>query len=493
MDKINNIDELALELELVPIARAMTGQEVEEMRKISPAWCIRRETAAIYMVAQRSTDGDILTALSHYMETDPYLLRAVQNMSEAPQTSDIANRMHNGWLKRTEQDLLTRFLQSTTAKQKVGYLTALQSLYRVANPNVYVVDMSRPLPPEEFLLTWGGTNFIPKGDITTIKAKAKSGKTQLAKQIIAALISPTKVCNGLERVPDEPCKVLWMDTEQSHNSSFKAYRTVLKLAGLDETKNDPHLVLVNTRMQGYKERLEILQDYTRRSDYDVVVLDGIKDVVRNINDPAETDELMGSILRLTQDSKINMLCIIHENPQNDADKMRGWLGTELANKSFEIFEVRQNRDTEIFTVENTERREQNVPPYGFKFEDNNLVQAEPESKWSQSQSQIAPEREDRSEREWNQFTKAWEQNPDLSMTQKEIVQAHLKMGTIKQSTVKNRIEQYLAQKKLTVDGAGRGARYGLSLTEKAKLKQRLEGPSIDPISGTDTTDNSLPF
>ena len=482
----NPIYDLSLEFELVLLARAIVGIDTESARKVSPAWCLRPESAQAYARLKGLPDEAIRETFSYMFSTDKYMMAALDNaMDSTGYSSDaILSKMQSDYISRAEKELFDKYNHATTNKQKLGYLEALQSLFRFISPDVYFVDVSADPPNEELLLTWQDVPFLPKGDMTTVKAKAKSGKTQFVKQIIAALISPSGQCNGIKRARDHPYRVYWMDTEQSHSSSYKAYKMVLRLAGIDDSKNDENLTLANSRMQGYKDRLDQLEYDVRHSNYDVVVLDGIKDIIKNVNDPEETDNLMSRLLRLIQDREINLLSVIHENPSSDTDKMRGWLGTELANKSFEVFEVKVNHDTEIFTVENSERREAPVPPFGFKFEDNTLVGCVPDSKWSQGQSHIRPNREEKEEREWRLFVRAFEKNYDLSMTQKEIIDRHLALGTMKQTTIKNRIDQYVAQKKLIVDGDGRGARYGIAIAEKTKIKQWQEGETLEPIDET---------
>ena len=474
----DDLNSIRLEFELVPIARAMSGIEVDEMRKISPAWCLRKEAVAIYALAQKTSDADLLPALTRFLSEDPYLMPAVRHMTEAPPTEEIRQKMYEDWRSRTEKELLSKYNEATTVQQKAGYLTAILSLFNQSVPNAYVVDVAYPSPPEDFLLAHEGVSFIPKGDITTIKAKAKSGKTQLVKQIIAALISPNGICNGLTNAKGTPCRIFWMDTEQSFCSSDMAYKSVLRLAGLPDTTNNDNLRLINTRMLGYKERLDILKYETRGGSYDLVVIDGIKDLVKNINDPGETDNIISEILRLTQTHRFNLLCVIHENPRSDEDKMRGWLGTELANKSFEVFEVSIDQGSGVFTVKNSERREKTVPSFGFQFDENdNLVSCEPIEQ-GQGQGQ---KRETKEERDWNLFVRCFEKNWDLALTKEEIVNEHLRLNTLKESTAKNRIKSYFHQKRLVSNGPfdEKGTRFGLSTEEKIKIRERLAGPPED--------------
>lgn len=478
--------EIAYEFELLPIARAMIGQQVKEAKKIRPSWAMRPESVKAYTLLQKTPDDQLMMAFSEMRNTDPYLQGAIKNLyDESYTTKEIGEWMHKEWVKRTEQYWMTRLLQTDVNKEKMACAAAIRGLYHESTPEAYIVDMTNPSPPEDFLMTYQGVSYRPRGDISVVKAKAKSGKSSFLKIEIAAMISPMGVVNGLSRsyitgteTIREPYNVLWIDTEQSFASSDKSYRQVLQMAGLSIDRNPANLKLVNLRMMDSQNRLNNLEEETTLAAWDVVILDGVKDIVKNINDPIETDNTMARLLQLIQDTKVAFITVIHENPSSDTDKMRGWLGTELGNKAFEVQEVKVNKDTGVFTVVNTERREKMIPDYGFKFnEEDRLEQCLPsEMIEGQGQGQNTISKE---EKDWNQFIKAFEQNYDLSLTKEEIIKEHLRLGTLTEGTVKNRIKRYFYTKQLVADGPfnEKGTRYGISSEEKAKIRMRLEGPS----------------
>lgn len=465
------------ELEMLPLARAMVGLEVAEMRKINPIWCVRPEAQKMYAIAIKTKEEDLPIRFNLAANPDKYLEAATRFILDYTSVN-VINKMHELWRQRAKEDLVTGYMSATTSKQRIGYLNALKNLDREEATDAYVVDMAHPSQPEVFALEWRDIGFLPRGELSDIKAKAKSGKTQLVKIFTAALISPSKECFGIKRIDDEPMNVLWVDTEQSQSSSDKAYFQTLRLAGLDTSQNSPHLKLINTRKMNAYKRWETIESELSTGRYDVIIIDGLRDLFRDINDPSETTEKFETLLQLTQDTRCSFLLVIHENP-GESSKMRGWMGTEAENKCYEVFQVKLNKDTQIFTVETPDRRGPSLQPFGFKFEDNQLVGCDPDGAWSQGQGQNA--RPTREERDWNIFAKAWEQNPHLSMTKEEIITAHYRMGTLKESTVKNRIKQYLAQKKIVCldDPDKRGARYGLSIDEINKIVNRGNEESTD--------------
>lgn len=480
LQKIDPQTDLLMEMEMLPLARAMSGIDIPEMRKINPEWCIRPDAQKIYARALKTPDAYLLATFNPLSHPDEYLDRAIHHIDDA-QTADVIDKMRDLWVQRSVQKLLDGFLHSQTDRQRIGYLNALKNLYREEDDDVYEVDMKNPSPPEVFMLDRQGVGILPRGEISDIKAKAKSGKTQLVIQFSAALISPNKECNGIRRIDDEPMDVLWFDTEQSQSSSDTAYRRTMILAGLDPSENSPHLTLINTRKKNAAKRWEILESRLASRKYDVVIIDGLRDFFQDINDPAEATDVFEKMLTLTQETRCSFVLVIHENP-GDTGKMRGWMGTEAENKCYEVFQVRYNKDSEIFTVETPDRRGPTMPPFGFRFEDNQLVGCEPDAPGSQGQGQNA--KLSKAELDWNIFAKAWEQNPHLAWTKEEIVTTHLRMGTLKESTTKNRIKEYLAQGKIVCldDPNKKGARYGLSLEEVNKMVNR----------GNDQTDE-VPF
>ena len=64
---------------------------------------------------------------------------------------------------------------------------------------------------------------------------------------------------------------------------------------------------------------------------DVVILDGIKDLIADINNPDSCTHLMTNIVRMCEDYNCSFITVIHTN-KND-ENPRGHLGTELMNKS----------------------------------------------------------------------------------------------------------------------------------------------------------------
>lgn len=480
----NGTVEAAYEFELLPIARAMFGKEVGDAKKIKAYWALRRESARIYNLLQTTPEDQLLFVFQNLRAEDHYLDEAVRNDDGLYSVKEIGEWMRKEWIKRSEQYWVTKILQTEDDKQKLACTIALRNLYHETTPEAYIVDMEHPSPMQDPLMILGDVNYRIKGEIAVLKAKKKSGKSSYVKIEVACMISPSGKVLGMSRscfpgtdTIREPYNVLWLDTEQSHATSDKCYRHVLQMAGLPLDRNDSHLKMINLRMMDSKERLERLEEETTSGVWDVVILDGVKDIVKNINDPIEVDNVMARIMQLVQDTKVAFITILHENPAKDTDKMRGWLGTELGNKAFEEQEIKLNKKTGVFTVINTDRREKAIPYYGFRYnEDDQLEEAEPEAEMDgQGQGQNRSHDEivlDNQTRYCNQVKKAFEDNPTLSCSHADLIRLLIKKCGLTDATAKNRIKTaYSAGVLRVVEGEAnkRGAVYALTPQEQSYL------------------------
>ena len=91
---------------------------------------------------------------------------------------------------------------------------------------------SSDIPPHDFLFTWHDIPCFARGELVAVTGKAKSGKTYLNSILMAVAGCQNRGVNGLmdermngnhflglQRMQAEPLKVLWIDTEQSEDST----------------------------------------------------------------------------------------------------------------------------------------------------------------------------------------------------------------------------------------------------------------------------------
>lgn len=226
------------------------------------------------------------------------------------------------------------------------------------------------LPDEDFMMELYGKKCFPRKDLTTFTGPAKSGKTFWTSILMAccakAADSERKVLE-LQRIREEPLKVMWYDTEQSKqttknilaNRIFKMSAENAEASGdsPQPTPLDQQFFVFNVRALTCQERREKLPLAIKTYRPDIVIIDGIADLLPDINDGPKATDLMEQLLQLADEYNCNITTIIHLNRTGEKSNLRGWLGTVMLQKSYEVFVCEKLYGTPIMSVEmSTSRR-----------------------------------------------------------------------------------------------------------------------------------------
>ena len=196
------------------------------------------------------------------------------------------------------------------------------------------------LPPMEFLMRLFGEPCFPRRELVAITGRAKSGKTFVMSIIM--LMGVIDRILQFERDGKEPLKVLWFDTEQSKQSTLDSIQN--RIVEMYHRKVDPDTPFPNECLRTFNVRFDNCE--MRRQGFlelvpfikpDLVILDGIRDLVTDINDGAEAQRIMEEMLALAQANNCCIIAVLHQNKSGESRDPRGWLGTELLNKAFDVF------------------------------------------------------------------------------------------------------------------------------------------------------------
>lgn len=220
----------------------------------------------------------------------------------------------------------------------VGGSSGLSSVLSQMLKRELTPDMQ--LPPMEFLMRLFGEPCFPRRELVAITGRAKSGKTFVMSIIM--LMCLIKQMLQFERDGDEPLKVMWFDTEQSVQSTLDIIQN--RIMEMFHRKMGPDIPFPNANLRTFNVRFENCE--TRRKGFqalvpyvkpDLVILDGIRDLVPDINDGAEAQRIMEEMLSLAQANNCCIIAVLHQNKSGESRDPRGWLGTELLNKAFDVF------------------------------------------------------------------------------------------------------------------------------------------------------------
>ncbi len=245
------------------------------------------------------------------------------------------------------------------------------------------ITPEKELPKMDFLFRLFDKPCFPRRELVAITGKAKSGKTFVTSMLMAVgSLTPDPSPKGegsinqlpLKRIREEPLHVLWYDTEQSDESTQDILKNrIMKLAAdkrglaqadLFDAENNSWsgkmFDVFNVRGVAWKERRSLLCEAVTRCKPDLVIVDGIRDLVNDINDGMLAQEVMEELMHLATEHKCCIVCVLHQNKGSEDHNLRGWIGTELMNKAFEVYACEKLMPKRIFKVEQTLTRKYDI-------------------------------------------------------------------------------------------------------------------------------------
>ena len=237
------------------------------------------------------------------------------------------------------------------------------------------ITPEKELPKMDFLFRLFDKPCFPRRELVAITGKAKSGKTFVTSMLMAVGSQEGSINQlPLKRIREEPLHVLWYDTEQSDESTQDILKNrIMKLAadkhGLTQTDlfdaennswSEKMFDVFNVRGVAWKERRSLLCEAVTRCKPDLVIVDGIRDLVNDINDGMLAQEVMEELMHLATEHKCCIVCVLHQNKGSEDHNLRGWIGTELMNKAFEVYACEKLMPKRIFKVEQTLTRKYDI-------------------------------------------------------------------------------------------------------------------------------------
>ena len=221
------------------------------------------------------------------------------------------------------------------------------------------ITPQRELPKMEFLFRLFHKPCFPRGELVALSGKAKSGKTFVS-TILMALCFRSEVLS-VERIEPKKLHVLWYDTEQSEESTQDILRSrIIPMTGIAEDQFPmDRMDVFNVRPDPYALRLPMLEVAVREYHPDLVILDGVRDLVSDINDGEVAQNCIERLMHLASDARCCIVCVLHQNKSAEDRNLRGWIGTELKNKAFEVYECSKSSER-IFAWCQTDTRKYDI-------------------------------------------------------------------------------------------------------------------------------------
>ena len=238
---------------------------------------------------------------------------------------------------------------------------------KVVIPQSCWLDVTMDIAEPTWLLRYQGVGFSPLGDIQIVRGMEGNGKSMLLTILMSAVL--TGRCGSLTcDIPN--ARVLYVDTEQNVASTLFVQRRVHHLCGWHgKEANERFRCLMLREVEDLQDRNSYLWKAIDEFKPTAVFIDGIADLVSDINKFDECMELVHKLMAEASRRFISIWSVLHVN--YGTQKMRGHLGTEIAHKVSDVLSCQKDKsqDPPLFTVEQVKARNKDIQNFSFIVSD----------------------------------------------------------------------------------------------------------------------------
>lgn len=224
------------------------------------------------------------------------------------------------------------------------------------------IDFNNPPAKAQEIISAGDVPLGTQGNILCITGGEGTGKSNYVAALVAGSVRPENVSIdtlGIHVHENKQSKaVLLYDTEQSEVQLFKNVSNLLNRAKQPEKPEELKAFCLTGMSR--KERLQAIVQSMDKFHYQyggiqLVVIDGIADLVHSANDEAESLRVVDELYRLAGIYQTCIVCVLHYVP--NGLKLRGHLGSELQRKAAAILSIELDNEPTVSVVKALKVRE----------------------------------------------------------------------------------------------------------------------------------------
>ena len=267
----------------------------------------------------------------------------------------------------TEQDILDQI----RAANEQPFEEESRAEYNELKKN-FVIDGSVEYPDPEYLIEIGGVPTMPKGNLVALSAKWKNGKTFFCDILTAIFLGSDHFASCRNRQTEG--KVLFFDTEQAESDTARIHKTISAMTP-QERHNDYEVFCLreaaidtDVDQNAMVSRFEFISRSIAQEHPDLVIVDGIADLIYNYNDVIESQDMVNKLAALANKHNCCIVVVMHQNKGQKDKNMKGHLGTMLFQKCSDVFNV--EKCGSVFVASHAVSRHRNCEDICFKLDAN---------------------------------------------------------------------------------------------------------------------------
>lgn len=234
-----------------------------------------------------------------------------------------------------------------------------------------VIDPGARYKRKEWLIAQGDAakGALPKGDISLIKAKPKEGKSTFA-TIMSAIACGARF--GALIPAQAPCGTLYVDTEQQEAD---AQRITLRTYAMNnwDIKEQHGFHVASLRDTPTPRKLPCIIRLMATYKPDLLVIDGIADLITDFNSIEQSQNVIDALMRLTAKTNCHIINVLHQNKGENDSNAKGHLGSLLTQKASEIYNVQHDTRSGTYTATCERSRNMPIDPVSWRIDEDGNV------------------------------------------------------------------------------------------------------------------------
>lgn len=210
------------------------------------------------------------------------------------------------------------------------------------------ITLSTEVPPVIPSIMIDDTIVCTEGGLLVVSGQKKAGKSNAIVYILATALmeevdtQKTLLIRSLKQTKD----IVYVDTEQSPAKTKEFLNRVYRIAGISQEQKK--IRFYNIRKYELEDRFEILKALLEdAASIGLLVIDGIADIVGDINDLNKATALGDMIFKNLRDD-MTLVTAIHEG--KDGQGAMGHIGQYLEKKCSGTIALFKNREKKVHTI-----------------------------------------------------------------------------------------------------------------------------------------------
>ena len=218
--------------------------------------------------------------------------------------------------------------------------TQNESKDKKASDGVFIPTWDNKPLPRKPILSINGVGILRYQNMTCIIASPGMGKSSVCESIISSVIN--KDCDSLGFESDVK-SVLYIDFERAQEDVWNSFYRTMNRANIKqgETTNKANIISLRN-IATAKDRKAKIEELLQEYKPELLLLDGIGDVVNDTNSLEQCIEAKNWVRYINAEFKTSILTTLHPNPTTL--KPRGHLGSETLREAEGILAITADAD-----------------------------------------------------------------------------------------------------------------------------------------------------